>query len=672
MEVYDRAGVLVTAPTKWRRTGAKFLDELDDTGQFSLDIQNDDPDIDDIEAGQIVVWVLDTVPIWRSVVRRRFTRQITPGRKLADQYTTLSGTGEVGRLDEIVVYPTGGLGRFPYSDDVSFNWTHPSYDDSAWQFAVETPANYGTATENYGLPEGFPWGDAEWIWSEDSSGSVPGGIKYMRKAANVATAGVYEAWSAADDRNEVFISGAQVLKSSDAPYDGRTTAVELYITAGWVQIAAQVENRNDLKAGLLAGIGQPLDDSATPVVVTDDTWLVAPDGARLGMNAGQVMNILLDEFEARGGVAPARTWTSLLDSNEEPWETYEEVTTQVMTTTALDVLRQMVELEMCDFRMSADAFELNLYNPGTAGTLVDYTLGDTNLASLTYDETPAVSTALLLRWGRGYTDVENAGAVTEYGRRESGLALGGVNRESTAETQGAQVVSQFGRPRAEIAATIEPEDVAHEPYTLYFPGSYLKAPTPGSVAGFGAGLFGDGVFGDNSAEDVSGHRVMAIGMGLDDTGNPKWDVHLNSTIAEQEKRQQLALKRLAANVGGRSQNTTIPYEPRPIQPREPDPIQFSQDGGITIRESGRHTFTRGVRIVEVRADIDPTSSSGDVVVVAKKNGTTFATVTIAAGRQESYTTVDNIVFRQRIDVLTVETTSIGTGVESITVNVVYI
>ena len=687
LAVYTRAGAQVAttdlvgadAKARWWSEGAGLLlDELDDTGSFSVNVQADATDIDAIEAGHILVVSLDTVPIWRGVIRRSTRREIAEDE--AGRYSTFVGTGEVGRLDEMVVYPTGGLGRFPFSDDVSFNWTHPSFDDSAWVAAVETPANYGQTNENYGLPEGFPWGDAEWIWDQDSSGTVPGGIKYMRLAVNVAEYGVYQAWSAADDRNEVWCSGKSILKSSDAPYDGRTTAVELVMTAGWAQLAAKVENRNDLKAGFLFGIGDPLDTTVTPFGLTSTSWVIAPDGATLGMNAGQIMDICLDDYEDQltaagitpvaGVNVPTRTWTSLLDSNGDPWTTYEELTVQAKTTTFLDVLRQMVELEMCDFRMSPTAFTLNLYNAGNAGTTVAYTLDSSNLTSLVWDTIPAVATSLLVRYDRGYTDVVNAGLVAAHGLRQSGLDLGGISAESTAESQAAQVIDRFGDDRSEIAAGVEPEDAASEPFSLYGPGDWISAPTPSSLTGWGYGTWGEGNWGEDD-EDFP-VRVMAVGMGVDEVGAPVWAVHLNTHIEEAEKRQQLLLKKLAGSVGGRSTTTTIPYEPRPITPREPEPLLFSQDTdtGIEVRESGPHRFHRAVRIREVHVELSPTSSSGDVVVVAKKNGVTFATVTVTAGRLSSYETTST-VFQQRSDVLTIATTSVGTGVLKITTKVVF-
>ena len=671
LAVYNRAGTLVAEPAKWWVEGGLFLDELDDIGACTINVQADDTDLGDIQPGMILVVSLDATAIWRGVLRRRVDRVVADTE--AGEYVTVSGTGEAGRLDELVVYPTGGLGRFPFSDERTFNWTAPEYDDSGWDAVVVTAANYGETNENYGLPEGFPDGTSEWIWNVDSSGSVPAGIKRFRKTTTAASTAVREAWSAADDRNEVWFQGTSILKSSDAPYDGRTTAVELLVSSGSLTVAAQAENRNALKAGFLFSLLVPLETSST-VVKTDSTWKVAPDSAELGMTAGKILKVLFDEAVARGETVPSYTFTAALDSAGNAWTVYDEVTVPVGSATYLDVLRQLVDLEMCDFRMDPAGYTLKLYNPGAAGSEVDYTLGDGNLRSLTWDESAAVSSALLVRWQRGYTDQADSGLVTEHGRRVSFLALGGVASESTAESQASLAIKQFGKDRAEVSADIEPEDTASEPYTKYEPGDSIYAITPTAASGYNDGFYNDGNYNeDTGTSGLSAQRVMAVGMGVDDTGQPMWSIHLNSTIAEMAKRQQVMLRRLAnGSIGGRSQTSTVPYQPRPVEPREPQPVIFSQHGVVASATSGPHTFTRAVRIREVQVELGVADSgSSDVVLTARKGGVTFATVTVSSGRVSSYEPVSNVVFQQRSQVLTLEWTYGGTTAENLTAKVIY-
>lgn len=650
VEVYNRAGVLVASPEAWWLDAGAFLDELHDTGSFSLNIQADDPDLGDIGDGMILQYLIDATPAWRGVLRRRTIREVAADE--AGRYSTLIGFGEVNRLDEMVVYPAGGLGRFPFSDSRDFNWTAIEFDDSGWDAVVVTPANYGLSTENYGLPEGFPDGDAEWIWDEDSSGSVAAGTKYMRGSGTAASTRVREAWGASDDTFELWLQGISVLRSGDTAYVGKTSAVEMLVSSGAIQAAARVTNLNALKAGFLFSLLTPLDDSEAPTLHTDSTWLVKPGADPLGMNAGEILVQLFAEATARGEDPPAVTFTTALDSEGDAWTVYEELSVQVGAT-YWDVLRQMVDLGMCEFRMSPDAYELNLYNPGGAGTTVAYTLGDTNLTSLTFETVPALTTALLVRYGRGYTDTEDAGQVTTYGRRVSLLALGGVNAQATAEAQADAVIADFGEDRSQVSAGFDPEDQASEPYTLFRPGDSITCPTP--------------------AGGTSAQRVTACAPGLDEAGNLTWTIALNSVIEEAAKRQQVMLKRLAnGSVGGRSNTSTVPIQPRPIQPRDPLVVDWSEPGPVVAQIGAAKTFERAIRVRELRVELLTASTTGDVTVELLKDGVTVATVTVLEGNLQGYTPVTDVVYSQRpANKMQPEVTAPGVGADTITISVVY-
>jgi hypothetical protein len=395
-----------------------------------------------------------------------------------------------------------------------------------------------------------------------------------------------------------------------------------------------------------------LDDSEAPTIHSDDTWLVKPDADPLGMTAGAIMLLLLTEATTRGEDVPAVTFDEALDSDGNPWAVYEELTVQVGAS-YLDVLRQMVDLAMCEFRMSPDGYELNLYNPASAGTTVAYTLGDTNLTGLTFETVPALTTALLIRYSRGFTDTEDDAKVTAHGRRVQMLALGGVSSSVTAITQGEDIIDDLGDDRVQVTASIDPEDQASEPYTLYVPGDSITSPLP------------DGT--------TSAQRIKAVAVGVDEAGNPTWSVQLNSVIAEAAKRQQVMLKRLATgSVGGRTNAGTAPIQPRPIQPRDPQTVDWSEPGPVVAVVGATKTFERAIRVRELRVELKTASSSGDVTVDLLKNGTTVATATVAAGEIQGYTPVTDVVYSQRpADAMTVEVTDPGTGADTITITVVY-
>lgn len=649
VEVYDRANALLCTPVTWWTDNDLFLDELDDLGSFNINIQADDPGLSVITDASIIQFRLDATDVWRGVLRHRTIRQVADDE--AGRYTTLIGVGEAGRLDDMVVYPPGGLGRFPFSDDRTFDWTAPEFDDTGWALVVVTPANYGLPTENYGLPEGFPDGSAEWVWNVDSSGSVPAGTKYLRGAGTAVSTRVREAWGASDDTFEAYLQGISVLRSGDTAYVGKTSAVELLVSSGPIQAAARVTNLNALKAGFLFSLLTPLDDAEAPTLNSGADWKVKPDAATLGMSAGKILTVLFAEATARGENPPAVTFTATTATGGAAWTVFEQLSVPVGAT-YLDVLKQMVDLGMCAFRMSPDSYTLNLYNPGGAGTAVAYTLGDTNLTSLTWETVPALTTALLVRYGRGFTDTEDAGLVTAHGRRVQLLALGGIGSRTAAIDQADKIIDDLGDDRVQVAATIDPENTASEPYTLYTPGDSITSPMP-----------------DGSS---SAQRVKACAVGAD-AGNPTWTIHLSSVIAEQQKRQQIMLKRLAnGSVGGRTNASTTPIQPRPVRPRDPSKTQWSEIGPVVAYIGAVETFERAVRVREFRANVITPSTTGDITCVLLKDGVTVATVTIAQGSPEGYTPVTDVVYSQRpANKMQAAVTSPGSGADTITLTAVW-
>ena len=639
---------LLATPSAYH--GARILDQLDNEGSFVLNVQADDPNLALISKGNLLrVWV-DGAAVWTGLIERRKKRPIGQG---AQRFTTLMGSGWVKLLDRLLVYPPGGLGRFPFGDERVFDWTAAAFDDSGWDPVVVTPANYGTSSENYGLPEGFPDGAAEWIWDEDSSGSVAAGTKYLRGAGTAVSTRVRELWGASDDTFEAYLQGISVLRSNDTAYVGRTFAVELLVSSGAVQAAVRTTNLNALKAGQLLSLLTPLDDSEAPTLHTDDTWLVKPDGAPLGMNPGQILTILFAEAAARGELVPTVTFDDALDSNGNPWTIYEQLSVRIGDS-VWDVLRQMVDLQMCEFRMSPDTFELNVYDADGAGGSSGLTLDSTNLTQLEFDDEDIAATKLLVRWERGFTDVEDTGLITAHGERGGFLALGGVRSETAAEAQGASVLSRIGQRTTQTRAAYDPATRATEPYGA-------SGPEPG-----------DSVTVPAIDGGTESQRVLEVEMSSDSTGLPVFTMGLNSLVLERAKRFEVTLRRLASGtLQGRSGTATIPYQPRPVQPREPLEESWSYANAVVLLIGVPKTFSRAIRTREMRVELGTASSSGDVTVDLLKNGTVVATVTVSSGDIQGYEPVEVVYSQRPADVMRVEVTGAGTGAEDITITVVY-
>lgn len=642
---------IVTTPSKW--SDLRWLDQLDDLGGFNLTLLPSDPGYTLARKGMVVRFTIDGHARWDGVIRRRRHRKIanTGGRSI-----DLIGFGEIVRLEDMVVDPSGGLGRFPFSDSRPFDWTAPEFDDSTWSPLVVTPANYGTTTENYGLPEGFPDGTAEWVWPIDSSGSVPARTVEMRGHGTIPSQRVYEAWSASDDTNEGWIQGISMLKSAATAYVGRTQAIEVLMSAGPVTVAARVVNLNALKAGYLFSLLVPLDGTVSPAVNSGADWVYRPTGAPLGMNAGQIMNILFDEADARGEDTPARTWTDTHDSDSNLWTIYEELTVQVGTT-YLDVLKQMVDLQMCEFRKAPGEWKLHLYNADGAGSTAGIALTESNLKDLTFDDVDEPPTAMLIRWANGYTDTEDAALIAAQGRRRGFLALGGVPSSTAAEGQADTLITSLNGDRRQVTATYRPASPAEEPY---------------GDNGIRMGDVVD-VF-DEDGDGTAPQRCVGIAVQAGaQTGEPQFELTLNSKILEADKRAQVVLRRSGlGNLGGSVRASTVPYQPRPVTPREPQTVDWSERGPVIPMIGAAKTFERAIRVRELRVELLTASSSGTVDVDLLKNGVVVASVSVPVGRLQKYTPVTNVVFSQRpTDVMTVEITSAGTGANTPTITVTY-
>lgn len=658
---------------RWWVDGPLFLDELDSTGSFTVNVQLDATDLYSVILDSIMVVSIDAVERWRGVVRRKVTREVAVDE--AGRYIEFSGLGEVDRLSESVVYPSDGLGRFPFADERTFNWTAPEYDDAgvrtartAWSAVTETARQY------MGEPEGWPDPVAQWIWWEDSSVSTDAAVIYMRGTGTAATTATRQAWSASDDRNEIWIQGVDIHKSSDGYYIGNTTSTEVKVSSGSVLVAAKVTNVNDAKAGLLFSLLNPFDTGESPIVQSlDTTFKFRPDGEQLGMNPGEIFTVLRSEAIARGETMPAITFDADVDTDGTPWSVYEELTVQVGATYR-EVLEQMVELEMCEFRMSPGSYELNVYNPGAAGSVVAYELDTSTLTSLEWEEVSAEANALLTRWQNGYTDTENATLVTEHGRRVKLLSLAGAATATKAATLADSVIDRLGAARLETAFAYEPATTTDEPYAKFSPGDSITVPAPLEPL---PDESGDPLLDENLSPLLAGgstvEKVLAVAMGVDNVGHPRWEVHVNSHIEELDKRQQRLLDLYSQ--GGLSGRTRMPIPPKPpipLKPREPREVDWSTYGEIATGIGPSKDFSRDVHVREVRMRLEGSGITGTYTARLLKNGSAVTGTTIsltAAGRDNA--TLALVVLRFPTDYLEMEITAVGANADRLTYTVVY-
>jgi hypothetical protein len=304
--------------------------------------------------------------------------------------------------------------------------------------------------------------------------------------------------------------------------------------------------------------------------------------------------------------------------------------------------------------MTPGAYELNLYNADSAGSLSDVELVEgVNLTMLEFDDVDVEAAKLLVRWERGYREVVDAGLVATYGERGGFLALGAVRSSAAVDDQAAAVLARMAANTTQTKVGYNAAHRAEEPYKGFAPGDYLPTPTE------------DG--------PTEGQRVMEVRTSRSAAGRPLFDVTLDSVLVQRAKRTEVTLRRLASGtIGGRSSTATVPIQPRPVQPPEPKELDWSYPGTVVVLDGSRKGFARAVRVSELRVELKTASSSGDVTVVLRRNGTNVATVTVPAGSNESYTPIANLVLQQRpIHYLTAHVTSAGTDAADITITAVY-
>lgn len=157
--------------------------------------------------------------------------------------------------------------------------------------------------------------------------------------------------------------------------------------------------------------------------------LGGPDSVFAGETAGGIVDIIVDDAQARGALTDIddSSFGAVADSNGQPWP--DTVTIKFSPgKTYLAILEELEEAGLCEWEVTA-ARELRLYVPGTMG--VDRTTGPTPLrlqrgrdvrGAPSKHSVRASVTALLGAGGEGaYADVSDASALARRGRRIEGF-----------------------------------------------------------------------------------------------------------------------------------------------------------------------------------------------------------------------------------------------------------
>lgn len=389
VRLFDPAAMDLEVAELTQSWARRWLDELDDVGSGSVNLQNDDFDLALVSYGSVVRFDLDGLACFAMIVETITRKAIDAGEE-AEEFTSLAGRGLLAGWEDAIVFPSmvdPFRRRYVVSDVRTFSFASLEYDDESWKDAVPTGAFYGAgaSNENFGYPEGFPISLLFWWWDRNTSGNAPAGDVYLRREFEIVTesgsASIdVEIWAAADDALELYVDGIQMLVI-DGPYDGSPGHVAATLADGDHVIAIKGTNMNALKAGVLftvdlvnaetgahSIITNSGDNTGTPVMSVLGYPTTVP-----GFTPGRIIEILLAEAKTRGVLQEwTLTFDASVDSAGAPWPIIATVDFQIGMD-LLSVLRQLAET-FIDVAVAPARLELSAWVIGTRGrtTAVDF------------------------------------------------------------------------------------------------------------------------------------------------------------------------------------------------------------------------------------------------------------------------------------------------------------
>lgn len=543
--VYRRAAPNVPIRVLSDAHSRRWLDELNEPGSASVVLQNDDPDLSDIEDDDLIRFELYGWSAF-TMLARDFDRQSIAQNEEVDETTTVSGPGHLAILEEAVVYPSRGCDVKPVEEDRLFNWAGVDYDDTDWDTASQIAAYGGgkywvDENDALAIPSLDLWpvaSGAVWMWGEGNDEHAAEGTCYFRSEF-VVTGGHITIFLCADDRANLYFDG-QLIMSTDngnaTPADVQTAAIEC--TPGTHLIAIEGTNAADdpeltpgthNPAGVLCAV-YPTDavgnlSSVSPLLVSSAAWKVSSyPGYPPGMTPGEVLRICVEEAQARGGlVGVTYTFTDDVDSEGVPWPEVGDIATKVGT----DYMTFFRELSATyiDLWMAPHALELHAWVMGGRGqtTSVEFAAG-VNLAQLKHRKQTTLTNGALVRWPGGWHEVTDASSISANGRSEGLLGLGVVQSIPELERVATGQLDVYANPRETIAVDLVPVTESDTPYLSFLVGDTVTVP--------------------DSAGDDTTERVLALTVSEDENGAVFFVPELKDIILEERERVEQSLKKM--------------------------------------------------------------------------------------------------------------------------------
>lgn len=469
VEIWDRLNTTKLADL-WVEDGNGFQRNFDDlksageklgeSGSGSVTIQRDHPAAEFAVPGNVVrlcakVDDEDPVPVWAWTISEHDDTLVTLKQK--DETIVLEGPGLLERWAASVVAPW--IEGRPISQDRVWNWAAPrGFDDSGWS---TTSYVQSRSTIDLQWPTMYPVSPdgASMLWSSPSSITQAPGSLLFRVTVEPDHDCDVVAFHSADDTADAWVDGVLLNRQAIVYPDH----------SGWVKTWREVPSLSagphvfgyravNLAVGGAYFMGTIMETNGAtvigdPLTSTGDgtwKWFDAGNAPTPGFTAPQIVEMLLDEAQARGelegwSVEAHGDFDNIPEFSCRVGASYREVLDALM---AADL----------DVGVDVEGLVLHLWPPFERGDAHRFDFWEDDLDVLSVATTDDVVTAVLIVWSDGATWVER-GDHPVLGRVSKSLSLGSVTDLNTVLRVGEAYLDSHAEPSRSVVASIENIDL---------------------------------------------------------------------------------------------------------------------------------------------------------------------------------------------------------------------
>lgn len=606
-------------------------DVIGGDGQFTIVKSHPDGALDQaaLQRGRFVRFVDRGTVLWTGRIRSRQWKETTvlPGEVL----TTVSLPGQGDILRDSLIAPPPGTNRWKGVQSRGYGWYSGEVDETELGTPTVGAPVYGSFAQH---PRAFP--DVFCAKFTDD--------RYYRRTFTVLTTLVFVPYASASMNANVWLNGVPLgpLEAPPSTSEDRTWRGGIVLEPGTHVLAVENTSSVESVAPWLAvscfysapdGISGWLNRATflfhtgyIPDTTTIDPW--KSSDLPVGITPGRLARAWLQEGQLRGRLAGVSlSCTDTVDSAGNPWaERVIDMRLPIGSTHVDAAMARLVET-YCDIAWDPESLTIDLFNyahlgtyagdegtyPGTLYAATEVGGRNPNLVDADVQEPELQPTRLLV------VGANETFWYGEEGGEEGELILSDYTDRATleriAEVTIAKNIDQA--TAQQLSGRIEPtngDDLPHRAGCRK--GDAIRWPR-------------DGV-----AERT---RLMGINGSLDPNRRWVWDLELNQRLEEHEAQQAKWLERISpSGLSGKIESVSsgasdfgvgVGWAVLEESPRE----VFSLVSPALDMVSPAIQIESPERAYWINWGLQKPSTSGDLVIYLRKNGTMFHTLTIPAG-----------------------------------------